>query len=508
MTFENIKNMADMTIYAAENYNNEPFVKYLENDKIIEKSFQTFYCDSAAFSHYLIAEQKKGKHIALIGKLSYYWMISFMGIVNADCVAIPLDVKYTLRELTDVLVRGDVDILIYQENMKEIVIKAIEQSGRNIELLCVENDIPKKLEEYDRTLTTDIDENKCAMILFTSGTTGKSKGVMLSHKNVIDNLSAVVIQSGWNKETSSWLSILPNHHIYCLSIDFLFGVLTGIPVAINSSMEKMFEEAKRFKVKGMTVVPLIVQFIFANLEMLANKNPTLTKEQVKNLLLGESFYRLGCAGAFLEPVLRSSIEEYGICLTQGYGMTECTSHISCDSFSGPRDGSVGKKLDALDMKLVDNEIWVKGAGVMLGYYNDVEQTKAILEDGWLKTGDLGYMDDEGWIYITGRKKNLIILASGENVSPEEIELLLQKHQIVKEVLVYEKNNLIEAEIFPNEVYLQLHNITDVKHEMEKVVQTVNKELASYKKICRFQLRDCEFSKNNSQKIKRFMYHNK
>ena len=485
-------------------YEKRPFIQYKENGSIKARTFRDFRDDVNAFSHYLYEQGLCGKHISLIGDTSYCFFTAYYAAAIVPAVITAIDNKFTSSEICDILVRSDAEYMIYQKEYAERVLPAIAESGRNIKALCMD-DMPKLFGKYPRSpLDTPIDANKEVTILYTSGTTGKSKGVMLSTNNILDNLGAVRIESGWNGENTSWLSILPNHHIYCLTVDFLFAYICGITLSI-SDMSHMIEDISFFKAKKILTVPMILKYFLYNLRMTEKRNPELSKTEVKNKLLCEEFCGFCCAAAFLEDEIKTAVEEYGVVVTQGYGMTECTSHIACDSLSGYRPGSVGKVLSKLDFKIVDNEIWTKGAGVMLGYYKDEKATAEVLEDGWLKTGDLGYLDDDGWLYLTGRKKNLIILSNGENISPEELEQMIERCEYVSEVLVLDKNDVLTAEIYPQTAYIEKIGKEKVENDIKAHIEKCNKNIASYKQIRSIVFRDKEFEKTNSRKIKRFLY---
>ncbi|MDY2595719.1 MAG: AMP-binding protein, partial [Oliverpabstia sp.] len=196
-------------------------------------------------------------------------------------------------------------------------------------------------------------------------------------------------------------------------------------------------------------------------------------------------------------------EVYGITILQGYGMTECSPVISNNRSWNIRKNSVGQLMPNCEAKTVDEELWVRGSSVMMGYYKMPEETAGTLEDGWLKTGDLGYVDEEGFVYLTGRKKNLIITKNGENVSPEELENKIGENRLVREILVRESEGVIEAEIFPDEEYVQKQGIEDIQAALQQVIDEYNKKAPAYKKVYRLKVRDTEFPKTPSKKIKRF-----
>ncbi len=208
-------------------------------------------------------------------------------------------------------------------------------------------------------------------------------------------------------------------------------------------------------------------------------------------------------GAYLNPAFINLFKKYDITILQGYGMTECAPVISTNCNSAKKDGSIGRCMPNCEVKIVEEEIWVKGSSVMQGYYKMPEETAETLEDGWLKTGDLGYVDEEGFLFLTGRKKNLIITPNGENVSPEEIENKLGETRLVQEVLVRDDGGVIEAEIFPDLEYASKKKIKDLQAALQEVIDEYNKTAPLYKRVFKLKIRDVEFEKNTTKKIKRF-----
>lgn len=224
---------------------------------------------------------------------------------------------------------------------------------------------------------------------------------------------------------------------------------------------------------------------------------------VKAKVFGKQFHTICSGGAYLNPAYLDTFKRYGITILQGYGMTECAPVISTNLSWHNKVGSAGKLMPNCEAKTVDEELWVKGSSVMQGYYHMPEETAETLEDGWLKTGDLGYVDEEGFVFLTGRKKNLIITPNGENISPEEIENKLGEHHLVQEVLVRDNNGVIEAEIFPDYEYAAKKKIKDLQKELQGIVDAYNQNAPLYKRVFQLKVRETEFEKNTTKKIKRF-----
>ena len=296
------------------------------------------------------------------------------------------------------------------------------------------------------------------------------------------------------------MTLLPINHVYCLTMDIIKGIYIGVTSCINDSIMHVQKNLKLFKPDMVLLVPLVIESIYAKLKAAGGIMP---KKMVAKAAFGGNLKTICSGGAYLDPEYIDRFEEYGITILQGYGMTECSPVISTNLAWESKKGSVGKLMPNCEAKIVDEEIWVRGSSVMLGYYKMPEETAETLKDGWLKTGDLGYVDEDNFVYITGRKKNLIILANGENVSPEEIENQFSRFELVKEILVREKDTLIEAEIFPDYEYAKKKHVKDIQAKLQEMIDEYNKDVPVYKRIHSLIVRETEFDKTTAKKIKRF-----
>lgn len=480
--------------------------KYIDGKDIIEKTYSQLRSDSESVSRMLDKFALTGKHIAIIGMSSYEWIISYLGTVNSGSVAVPLDASLPSAELYELLNRADVSALIYDKTQKVTADGIREVCPGITHYIAMQEDVvieggyvlPRLLEECRGSYDTEIDPDKLCTLMYTSGTTGKSKGVMLSHRNLATNVEAcvVLIEPG----TVS-MSVLPIHHSYCLTSGILKSLSLGSCICINDSMMHFARNFKKFQPEVTLLVPLIIETVY---QQLRDADPNIPKPVVAQAAFGGKLKIIFSGGAYLNPDLVGFFEEYGISILQGYGMTECSPVISTNNQINSRPGSIGKPLENCEIKFDNEEICVKGSSVMLGYYKMPEETaEALDEDGWLHTGDLGRMDEDGFLYITGRKKNLIILSNGENISPEELENAIGKADLVKEILVRENGTNIEAEIFPDAEYAEKHGITDIKSELQKIIDNFNKNMPLYKRVTALKIRDTEFDKSTTKKIKRF-----
>lgn len=499
-----IHNMKEIIDFAAENYGESPAIKYKVKKEVVVKSYQDLKKDSEAFSRTLEKLHMLEKHVAIIGATSYSWIVSYFGTVNSGSTAVPLDVQLPVEGLCELIERADISVLVYDEirqdladaviqkcpNVKYVISMQAEENTCDIQSLSV------LLKENEGSFFTALDNDKMAAILYTSGTTGKSKGVMLSHKNLADN--AVCLDMKIPKGTVS-MTLLPIHHAYCFTMDILKAIYIGMVICINDSIMRVQKNMKLFKPEIILLVPMVIESLYAKL---VEATGILPKKMVAKAAFGGNLRMISSGGAYLNPELIDGFAAYGITVLQGYGMTECSPVISTNLEWENKKDSVGKLLPNCEAKIVDEEIWVKGSSVMLGYYKMEKETEETLEGGWLKTGDLGYIDEDRFVYITGRKKNLIILNNGENVSPEELENEISKAALIKEVIVSEKENVIQAEIYPDLDYAKKKKIKDVEGGLQKIIDEYNQDKPVYKRIHALKIRDEEFEKTPSKKIKR------
>lgn len=492
-----INTMQDVICYAAETYGDNPAIRYKVKKEIVTKTFRDVKADSEAFSRLLEHFGMVGDHVAVIGPATYEWIISYFGTANSGSVIVPLDAQLPAKEVCELLNRADIHMLVYDSLRKDVAAMAQEICPEVRHFVCMQTELGQLLQEHAGSFQCTLDPDKMTAILFTSGTTGKSKGVMLTHRNLTDN--AVCLDMKIPAGTVS-MTLLPIHHAYCFTMDILKGLYIGVVICINDSIMHVSKNLKLFKPEIVLLVPMVIESVYKKLK---EAGGLLPKKMVAKAGLGGNLKTIVSGGAFLPPELVSEFKEYGITVLQGYGMTECSPVISTNLFWEAKEGSVGKLLPNCEAKVVDGELWIKGSSVMLGYYKMPEETKEALEDGWLRTGDLGYVDEDGFVFLTGRKKNLIILKNGENVSPEELENEISKDPLVKEIIVREKDAVIEAEIFPDLEYAKKKHIKDVPGKLQEVIDAFNQGLPAYKKVHSMKVREEEFEKTPSKKIKRF-----
>ena len=503
-----METMKDIIRYGAEQYGQQDAFRYKVKKEIHSKTYCQLKEDSEAFSRGLESLGMLGKHVAVIGATSYFWVTAYFGTANSGGVVVPIDAGLPAEDVCSLLNRADVSVLVYDGTRADVAEKAMEKCPELRFMISMEAKEDAKdgpipvlsfetfLAEHRGSFDIELDPDKMCAILFTSGTTGISKGVMLSHRNLTDNAACVEINLPAGTVS---MTLLPIHHAYCFTMDILKGLSIGITICINDSIMHVSRNMKLFKPEIVLLVPLVIKSIYGKLK---DAPKILPKPLVAKEAFGGRLKIICSGGAYLDPELINGLQEYGFTVLQGYGMTECSPVISTNPEGANKIGSVGKLLSNCEAKIVDEEIWVRGSSVMLGYYKMPEETARTLTDGWLHTGDLGYIDEDNYLYITGRKKNLIILENGENVSPEELENLLYKDPLVKEALVREHDFVIEAEIFPDEEYAKKKKIRDMQSRLQELIDSVNEGQPPYKKIRSLKVRDQEFEKTSSKKIKR------
>jgi len=475
-----------------------------KDTKVEAKTYSQMREDSEHFTAALAGLGEQGKHIAIVGATSYAWITAYFGIVNGGSVAVPLDASLPAPDLCELIDRADVTTLICDESKADMVLMAAEKCPKLKHVIAMETEsrIPGALHLWELIKGAAPERDfepkpeDLATIMFTSGTTGRSKGVMLTHRNLAENATA--LDMGYEPGTVL-MSVLPIHHAYCLSMDILKGISVGAVICINDSLLRVARNIKLFEPNMILMVPLMVETLAKKLEEAALIPAPLVRAKV----FGKQFHTICSGGAYLNPAYIDLFKKYGITILQGYGMTECAPVISTNSNDAMKAGSIGKCMPNCQVRIVDEEIWVKGSSVMEGYYKMPEETAQTLEDGWLKTGDLGYVDEEGFLFLTGRKKNLIITPNGENVSPEEIENKLCENRLVQEVLVRDSGGVIEAEIFPDLEYASKKKMKDVESKLQEIIDEYNKTAPLYKRVFKLKVRDVEFEKNTTKKIKRF-----
>jgi len=559
-----IDDMRSLVEEAAVNFPDKTAISYKKNpsDKEVTKiSFSQWRDDVRNLGTSLISMGFREKNIALIGENSYGWCCSFFAVMACGSVVVPIDKDLALKDIHGIIETTGCEAVIFGK-ASDATVKELQETGMpesvNTIISIADSSALQDFELHDCKLyylkdieakgaglyasgdrsyyDYKIDPHKLASIVYTSGTTGKGKGVMLSQMNIGMDMTLGMYNFDITRKT---LHVLPPHHTFGSTVNYVGHLAQGCEVYISSGLKYVSDEIREQQPTHLILVPAFLEVMNKKIWSTARQTH---KEGLLKAMMGFSNFlrRIGidvrrklfksalaafggkleliiCGGAKLDEAIIKTFDSIGITILNGYGITECSPLISANRNKYQKAGSVGTPILACRVK-IDNpdengegEICVKGPNVMLGYFNDPEATAAAFDkDGFFRTGDYGRLDDEGWIYITGRKKNLIILSNGKNVYPEEIEAELQKVEGVCEVVVYAGESRVQkgkitivAEIFPDADLLKAQGITDPKSYFEDAVKKINAKMPPYKAVKTVKLRDTEFKKNTSRKIVRY-----
>lgn len=510
MELTSIRNMKHMADFAAAEYGGKVYMEYLKNGAVEKKTFVDFKKAADAVSLMLrdrLPELAR-PHAALIGASSFAWVAFWFGTAAVGGVNVPLATAETDDMNLKLIDFADTDVFVFEKKHEALYKKvreelprvklfvALDDSGDGREVLNFSDILRDYQGEYD----SEPDGQDVAAICFTSGTTGFPKGVMLTHRNfVMTSTSEHVECAGVRK-----FSLLPINHCYSFVINFTKTLSHGLTVIINDDFTRLYDNIRFFKPDHIVCVPAILKKMMGDALAYAASKPELTEQQAVKEFFGGHVVDIASGGAPLEAAAAERFNATGIYCFNGYGMTECAPVISKNSLYLYRHGSVGMPIPCATVRIADNgEIQVKGENVMKGYYKNPEATAAAFtEDGFLHTGDIGHYDDDGFLYVTGRLKNLILLDNGENVSAEYVEDKFAGEPLVKEVVCFGDDGAIYAEIFPDLRYAAANGITDVNKEMPELLMRVNRNLAAFQKVSGYVLRDKPFERTASSKIKR------
>ena len=544
-----------MTENVANKYPNKVAYSFKENPHkpaVTKKTFAETRSYIVAMGTGLVDFGVREKHIAIVGEASYNWITSYYATMSIGAVTVPIDKELPAEDILSIIETAECDFVIYSSVIDSKIKTIREKISINPKFICMSkqtdiddvtmlkdivNNGQKLFENGDNSYYDyDLDPNKLASIVFTSGTTGKGKGVMLTQTNIVSDMTQGMYNFNITPKT---LCVLPPHHTFGSTVNFVGHYSQGAEVYISNGLKYILNELKEQQPTHLILVPLFVETFYKRIWATAEKQgkDKLLRKMIKasngmrkvgidlrkklfasvTSAFGGKLEMIICGGAALNQDIIDTFEGIGIVILNGYGITECAPLISCNRNEYRKKGSVGTPIIGEKVKIADpdengeGEICVKGPNVMMGYYKNPEATAAAFDkDGYFKTGDFGKLDDEGWIYITGRLKNLIILSNGKNVYPEEIETEISRIYGVNEVVVYEGLNkdgsskdCIVAEIYPDFDALKDHGIEDVQKHFKDGVNEINKRSAPYKKVQIVKIRNEEFEKNTSKKIIRF-----
>lgn len=497
---------------------------------IVSKTYADVFDDVCSLGTWLYSNGFHRKHIVIIGENSYEWLVAFFAITCGGNVAVPIDKELPENEIARLIDKADIDVIFYSKSYREPVSNAVKILKKQISIYCMSDmqeyiDIGKEDIRLGKNsfLKYKIDRKQLCCIMFTSGTSGSSKGVMLSHENIAEDINAGCQMFALSGNT---VVVLPFHHAFGLVVGVFVPFNYNYNIYINKSLKTFLKDMQSTEPQAVALVPLFIENLYKQICINARKGKKYKQLKllikVSNVLqmvgidirrkifksmqqiFGGNLQFIVCGGASLEIQYIRFFRSLGIEILNGYGTTECSPCIAVNRNYYHKDGTAGIIYPNIDVKISSaGEVLVKGPIVMQGYYKDDRATKEVLNDGWYKTGDLGYLDDEGFLTLTGRCKNLIILSNGENVSPEELEADFLKYDEVQEVLVYEENEIIIAEIFPDEEYRKKIGDENLQEYFDKICKEINSKRPLYKKVGKVKLRESEFEKNTSKKILRY-----
>lgn len=509
-TIRNFKHLLD---YSTALHPDMIFMEYKKNGGIEQKSYAELKRDSDTLSAFLEDKGFEKAHVSLVGPGSYNWIVSFMGSVDSGCAAVPLAPGETDEMNSKLIDFSDSTVFIFDKKHKSLYERVKKEVPAVKMFISLDGDCQEKdIINISDILSAPSPYNKepspedlCA-IMFTSGTTGFPKGVMLTHKNFI--------YTG----TSAHVTLAAQKMLACIPLNHAFG-LTGLltktlvlnrTLCLNDELKNVAADFQLYKPNSIQAVPQMVKFFFSSAFRYAkSKADTMSENEAVKEFFGGEMISMFCGGAPLEAAANARFDATGIHVLNGYGMTECAPIIANNSDHFQKHGSVGRPIPCMEVKIRDGEVILKGPNVMKGYYKNPEATKAAFtEDGYLHTGDLGYLDEDGYLYITGRCKNLILLDNGENVSAEYLEEKLAAEPLIKESICFGENGAIYAEIYPDKTYMAENGITNIDKEMPDLLMRVNKNLAVFQHISGYILRDTPFPRTASAKIKRNLPHGK
>lgn len=567
-SFKTIKEVFEM---AREKYSNNIFMleKFNPKEEFTKITYKEFTDDVIALgtalrNKYNLADER----VVIIGENTYHWYVSYMAMLCGVGIAVPVDKELPANEIENVINRSRATAVIYSTKKKDIIKKVEDKlptvkyfiqmnsddelEGREVGFNTIVKQGKELIEKGDDSfLKVEIDPDEFKVLIFTSGTTSNSKGVMLCNRNLAENINAVSPYVRVH-ETDRFFSVLPLHHTYESSIGFLLPMARGSSIAICQGLKHIVPDLKETNPTAMLAVPLLIESLYKKINQtieksgkagLVNSMMHVTNAlknvgvDIKKKVFAEIYENLGgkiriivSAAAPIDPKVGKWVQDLGIMFLQGYGLTETAPIAALTPEYDPRVGSAGKAVVCAELK-IDNpnekgegEVLIKSETLMLGYYEDQEATDEVIEvdeegNRWFHSGDVGYLDEDGFLYITGRIKNVIVTQNGKNIYPEEIELMLGEVKEIKECMVYgkevegQKELIITVKVIPNMEEIEAKYGKDLSDEeiyniIWEKIKEVNHKLTSYKAIKKLEIKKDEFVKTTTMKIKRYVEINK
>lgn len=547
-----------------ERHGNKTLFRYYEGKDIQSMTYATFGTQVREAAAAFTAMGLCGEKIAVIGETSPQWVCTYLGALAAGCVIVPMDKELDTEEIRRFIAMVDARAIVYSKSFNEKFIKSISDGDTGIRYFipitpAYDSSFDNKVIAFEQLLTCGRERverdgyhypivrnrEKLAEMLFTSGTTGTSKCVMLCQKNIFAAVNAAVETVCFSADDVV-VSVLPIHHTYELMC-ILAEMVYGIEICINDSLRHVMKNFQLFKPTGLVLVPLFLNTMYAKIwsEAKKSKKETILKAGLatsktlmavgidarrkifKSVLdaFGGRLDHIICGGAKLNPDLIAAFEDFGISIFEGCGITECSPLTCVTPYFARKYGSVGPAVPCCRVRIdektgsgeneegyVEGEIQIKGDNVMLGYYNNPEANEAAFTtDGWYRTGDIGYMDGDGYVYITGRMKSVIVLENGKNVFPEEIEEYLGKIDTICESVVVGRKApdsdaiILTAVVFPAYDKFPTGASEElIRESIRNSINAMNRRLPGFKQVKAVEYRQTEFEKTTSKKIKRHL----
>ena len=556
---EKYENLKEMLKKSGEKFGDRPAYKFKtevpgEFRIITHKEFRD---EINALGTALVSMGLKNKRVAVISENRYEWGVAYLSVITGTGIIVPLDKALPDNEIENLIIRSEVEAIFYSEKYAAVMKDIKEKNSTNIKYF-ISMDLEKETDgiysqaelirkgknliEYGNRefLDAEIDNKVMASMLFTSGTTAMSKAVMLSHENICSNMFDIgsVIKID---ENDMFLSFLPLHHTFECTVGFLFVISQGSAIAFCEGIRHIADNIKEFQVTAMISVPILYENMYKKVmkgiekkgkletvkkgikisQFLLKFGIDIRKKLFKEIHdnLGGKVRLLVAGGAALDPEAEKGFNQLGIKMYQGYGLTESSPVIAAEDDKFQRLGSIGKAFPSIEVKVIDQneegvgELLARGPSIMLGYYNNEEATKETIdEEGWLHTGDLAKIDKDGYIFISGRKKFVIVLKNGKNIYPEELETLVNKIEGIKESFIYGKPEddgdytICCKIVYDKDLVEKIYgtsNEEQLKDLIWQEVKKVNKTMPAYKYIREIILTDKDLIKTTTQKIKRF-----
>ncbi|MFH0734457.1 MAG: AMP-binding protein [bacterium] len=555
-----ITSIQEMVLNNSQKYFYKLALEDLNNTPIPKLTYGELLENILKFGHSLqTLGIKERAHIAIIGENRVQWAVSFLTCMCFNYVVVPIDKNLTENEIFNIIYESDSEAIIFSEAFCDMLSK-VSTSKKLKHFICMDETsaddsflIMKTLIDnsagFNQSKLPKIDPDDLAEIIFTSGSLGRAKGVMLSQKNLASNLIDMVSMLFMYPE-DKFLSVLPIHHTYECTCGMLCPLYSGSSVHYARSLKTIIDDLQRVKATMFLGVPLLFDKMFKRISKSIKDDkikskivPPLVKitnfasfvgwKELKKKVFHEMHQKFGgslrifiAGGAAPDPMVAKGLREFGFSFLQGYGLTECSPIVALNRLNDFKDDAAGIPLPGVEVKInePDNdgigEIWVKGPNVMLGYYKNPAQTKTVFSNDWFKTGDIGFFDDDSFLHICGRMKNVIISKSGKNVFPEEVEDILNRSPFILECFVYGEKDSKQDELIACKIVVDAEAVIQAAEKaniqitslfideiIKKEIKIANDELPSYKQIKKYHIQEQEFEKTTTQKIKRYLINN-